>query len=300
MRIAIAASTGHIGSRIVEHLLDAGAKVVLLCRDPKKVEVFTRRGAQVERGSLEDVKFLNQATRGVDALFWMTPPNYKSEDFRAWQNKVGRAAQAAIRENQIPRVVNLSSAGAQLDSGVGPIGGLHDVEKLLDEVCPNVTHLRPGFFFENFLMQVEHMKHESCLYGTVSGTREFAMVATQDIARIAADRLLDERWTGRSVRGIHGPTDLSYEEAVKEISKGIGRPIRYVQVAEQDVRSAMISMGLSAQMADLLLEMYRAADRGLLIPAEPRTHETTTPTKLEDFAREVLAPVVAGEVYAGA
>jgi hypothetical protein len=62
-------------------------------------------------------------------------------------------------------VVNLSSIGAYLDSGAGPISGLHDVELLLSEACDNITHFRPGFFFENLLMQFDaiHKWKRICL-----------------------------------------------------------------------------------------------------------------------------------------
>jgi uncharacterized protein YbjT (DUF2867 family) len=75
-----------------------------------------------------------------------------SDNVRAFQNRLGQAAAFAVRENQIPRVVNLSSIGADLDAEVGPINGLHDVEGLLDNAASSITHLRPGFFFENLLI----------------------------------------------------------------------------------------------------------------------------------------------------
>ena len=102
--------------------------------------------------------FLVRATRDVDALLWVTPPGYGSDDLRTFQNRLGQAAATAIRTNWIPRVVNLSSIGAQWGSGVGPINGLHDVEGLLDEVTTNVIHLRPGFFFENLLWQQDSIR----------------------------------------------------------------------------------------------------------------------------------------------
>ncbi|MCX5770924.1 MAG: NAD(P)H-binding protein, partial [Candidatus Hydrogenedentes bacterium] len=75
MKITIAAPTGHIGSKVADILLERGVKVVLLSRYPDKVRHFVDRGAEVVQGTLEDPAFVSRATRNVDALFWLTPPN---------------------------------------------------------------------------------------------------------------------------------------------------------------------------------------------------------------------------------
>ena len=121
-------------------------------------------------GAQDNADYLVQATEGVDALFWATPPGYGSDNVRAFQNRFGKAAATAIRNNQIPRVVNLSSIGADLESGVGPISGLHDIEALLNEAGPKTTHLRPGFFFENLLWQLDSIRNQSAISLPISGS----------------------------------------------------------------------------------------------------------------------------------
>ena len=148
MKIAVTTPTGHVGSAVTDFLLEFGGDVTVkvLGRRPEKLQEYVQRGAEIAVGAQDDVDYLVNATRGVDALFWATPPGYGSDDLRAFQNRLGKAAATAIGANKIPRVVNLSSVGANLSSGVGPINGLHDVEVLLDNVATNITHLRPGFF----------------------------------------------------------------------------------------------------------------------------------------------------------
>ena len=291
MKIVVTTPTGHIGSKLADILLAKGAKTIVLARDPGKVKHFVARGAEVLAGLLDDPGFISRATRNVDALFWLTPPNFTTPDLRAFQNACGSAAAQAIRTNDIPRIVNISSIGAHLDAGTGPVKGLHDIEKLLDEAAANVTHLRCGYFFENYLYHVDSIKRDTSVYMPVHGSRRLPMIATADIARAAADRLLDDQWTGRNVRGLHGPADLSFDEAAELISRGVGFRVRHVRVPDDTARRAMRSMGLADNVVEEMLEMYRAMDSGLLAPAERRTRETTTPTTLERFAREVLAPL---------
>jgi uncharacterized protein YbjT (DUF2867 family) len=292
MRIAVTTPTGNIGKVVTNHLLDAGAEVTLLARYPQKVKDFANRGAKVMQGSLDDRDFVITATRGVDALFWLTPPDYRSTDLRAHYNRMAQAAAAAIRTNRVPRVVHISGAGAHIPSGTGPVPGLHDAEHLLDQVVTCITHVRPFYFFENYFWQLGPIKELGRVFLPVSSSTRIAMVATRDIARVAAQRLLDHTWSGRTVKGLHGPADLSFDEAAAAIGLGIERPVVHVQVPEEQARQAMRSIGLSEHVTELVLELYRAIESGLLRPAEPRTADTTTPTTLTQFARDVLKPLV--------
>ncbi len=298
MRIAVTTPTGNIGKVVTNYLLDAGAQVTLLVRNPEKVKEFADRGATVFQGLQDDKDFVTRATQGVDALFWLTPPDYLSTDFRKHYNRIGQAGAAAIRANRIPRVVHLSGAGAHIASGTGPGTGLHDAEHLLDQVVTHCTHLRPFYFFENYFWQLESIKGHGRVFLPVSGSTRIAMVATRDIALVAALRLLDHTWTGRTVQGLHGPADVSFDEAAIAIGRGLDRPVVHVRVPEEQARQALRAGGLSEYVAEMVLELYRAIESGRLRPAEPRTAETTTPTTLEQFSRAVLKPLVSEPVIA--
>lgn len=294
MRIAITAPTGNVGAPLVARLLEAGAgeDLVLLARHPAKLAGAAARGATVRTGSLEDAGFVVDATEGADVLFWLTPPNYAAPDLRAHYNALGRNAVRAVEAHRIPRVVHLSSIGAQLERGTGPIVGLHDVEALLDAACPNVTHLRPAAFFQNFLWQVPSMRGMGAIFMPVAGGARGAMVDTRDVAAAAAQRLLDGGWSGRSTRGLHGPADVSYDEAAAVISSATGRRVAHVQVPPEQAREALLGLGMSPGAAEAMLELYRGIDDGTIVAEEPRSAETTTPTPFADFAREVLKPAL--------
>jgi uncharacterized protein YbjT (DUF2867 family) len=298
MKIAITTPTGHIGGKVAWRVLSSDYKAVLLCRDLSKVQKLADSGAEVRLGSQDDAKFLTEALRGVDALLWVTPPNNTSADVRGFQIACGKAAAQAIHANRIARVVNIASVGAHLGKGTGLVNGLHDVELLLNDCCENVAHLRPGFFFENFLMQWNSIRDQSCFYSTVSGSRRLPMIATGDIAVAAGELLLDGSWKGRQIRGLHGPTDLSFNEAAERLSRGLERAIRYVQIDEPMMRRSLRGLGCSDDFIDLMIEMYRGADSGWMKAAETRTVATTTPTPLEHFAREEMAPMLRKAVAA--
>ena len=294
MKIAITTPTGHVGSAVADFLLDFGGdiNVRLLGRRPEKLRKYTQRGAETSIGSQDDADYLTKATEGVDALFWGTPPGYGSDNLRAFQNRLGKAAATAIRTNQIKRVINLSSIGAQYSSGVGPINGLHDVEHLLDEAAENVMHLRPGFFFENLLWQSESIKEKGQISLPLSGSQRYPMIATRDIGRVAVQCLINHRWTGHSVLELHGPADLSFDDVAGILSNVLGRKIAFVQCEPQELRKMLLDNAISENVADSMLEMYAAAETRRLRPIQPRAAETTTRTTLEEFAHNVLLPTM--------
>jgi uncharacterized protein YbjT (DUF2867 family) len=294
MRIAVTTPTGHVGSAVADFLLDFGGDVHvrLLGRRPDKLTDFIKRGAETVIGAQDDVDYLCEATKGVDALFWATPPGYGSDNLRAFQNRLGAAAVKAIQTNKIPRVVNLSSIGANLESGTGPIAGLHDIEELLNKVSSHVTHLRPGFFFENLLWQLDSIRNWGRISLPISGSTRYPMIATRDIGRVAATRLANATWSGQVVQELHGPADLCFRDVAETLAAVLGRKVVYIKCDRLEMRDIMLKSAMSENVADSLLEMYDAVESGRIRTVQPRSRETTTSTTLAEFAREVILPLI--------
>src|SRR5262249_15768700 len=157
MAVAITAPTGNIGSRLVRLLLDAGADLTLLLRNPNKLDASLRERVSLQQGELQDPAFVQRATQGAEALFWVTPNDPTASDLRAWYDRLGENAATAVRANRIPYVVNISSAGAQLPHA-GPVSGLGQIEQHLNATDAHIVHLRPGYFMENVLMQLDAIR----------------------------------------------------------------------------------------------------------------------------------------------
>ncbi len=289
MRIAVNTPSGHIGGRLAERLLAAGAEVAILSRHPGKVGDLVGRGARLVEGAIEDGAALESLFAEADAAFWLTPPHMEP-GFRDWAREAAARAGRALRGAEVRRVVNLSSIGAQHREGTGPIAVLNRVEETLAESCPDLVHLRAGFFMENLLPMLPQALERGLVELPVSGDRRFPMVATRDIADRAADLLLDEGWSGRRTLGVHGPRDLGFDEVAAVLAEKLGRPVQYRRIAPERMREGLLAVGTPPAAADLIVEMYEGAERGLLRPAEPRTPESTTPTTLERFAERVLVP----------
>jgi len=291
MSIVMTTPTGNVGSRALQQLLKAGADVSVIVRQPEKLSESIRSRVKIHQGSLADAGLVRRAFEGADAVLWVTPTDFTQPDVAAYHRELGAIAATAIRENQVPYVVNISSAGAQLENA-GPVSGVGNVERLLDEVAENVVHLRPGFFMENFLPEIEAMKSDGAVYYPFPGDTLFPMIATQDIGDVAAELLLRTGWSGRSIRGLHGPADLTFTEAAKILGDSIGKPVEHVQITPDQAYQAFLGFGASPGYAKAYVEMYQAlAQPGAV--AESRTRQTTTPTTLREWSDAGLRPLLA-------
>jgi uncharacterized protein YbjT (DUF2867 family) len=288
MKIAVNTPTGNIGNALTQHLLDAEADVILLVRNPEKVKAFAERGAEVHQGTLADKDFVVEATQGVDALFWVTPGDYTSDDFRATQKRMGENAAAAVVANKIPRVVDLSSVGAHHSGGTGPIAGLYDVEKTLEKTGAHVTHLRPHYFMENLFMSAGSIAAANAFYLPVKGELRMPWVATADIAKVAAGRLLDTAWTGRSVMELVGPEEVSFDEAAETVGRVLGKKVAHVTVTDEQALEGMAGMGINRGAADLFIEMYGAFASGKVKPESAKI--LVGETRLDTFVEKVFRP----------
>lgn len=291
MSIVITTPTGNIGGRALQQLLKAGADVSVIVRQPEKLSDSIRSRVKIYQGSLTDAGLVTKAFKGAKAALWLTPPSYTHPDVAAYHSEMGAVAATAIKESKIPYVVNVSSSGAHLENA-GPISGVRAVELRMNEAAENVVHLRPGFFMENFLQQIESIRNDGAIYQPLPGDIPYPIVATQDIGDAAAQLLLARNWSGHQIRGLHGPADLTLTDATKILSESIGKPLKYVQIAPEQAYQAFLGFGASPGFAKGLVEMYQALSTPNAME-ESRTPETTTPTTLREWSDNVLRPLFA-------
>lgn len=293
---AIIGATGHIGSRVVNLLLNKGEKVWVIGRDVSRLQQFVKRGAVAAAGDLHDTAFLTGAFEGAKTVFAMIPPNCNAINFRAYQDVVGSSIATAISTAEVTHVVNLSSQGAELPQGTGPIAGLHDQEERLNNLrAVNVLHLRPTYFMENLLASVPLIHEYGFAGSAVRGNLKFAMIATADIADRVAGHLLALDFTGKSHRDLLGQRDLSLQEAFTIIGRRIGiLNLAYHQFPCDEFAKKLIDLGMSRDVSRLFVELSDALNRGLFAVNRPRIGDSTTPTSIEMFADLFT------EVYRGA
>ena len=291
MSIVINTPTSNIGRALAARLLDAGERITVLSRDKKKVDELLRRGARVVEGSFEEPALLAEALEGAEALFWLTPPPARS-GYYAWAIKCAKQAAAAAKKAGVRRAVVISSAGAHTGPGTGAVGPAREMENDFEAALPAVVSLRPGIFMENFLLPTDMIAKAGQIFTPLPAGKRWPLVATANIAAKAACWLLDRGWSGHHRVGVHGPKDLSTDEAAAIISSALGEPVKCVETTIDQARGALTGMGMPDFIVEIIVEMYVAFREGRLDQAEPRTPDTTTPTTLAEFARTTLVPAI--------
>lgn len=288
----VTGATGNTGSIVANTLLAHGQQVRAIGRSAERLTPLASKGAEPFVADLSDAEALTRAFTGAKAAYVMVPPDIRTQNYDAYQDRISEAVAAAIEKARLQHAVLLSSIGADKPEKTGPVAGLHRLEQRLNRIAGlNVLHLRPGYFMENLLPQTGVIKAYGIVSEPLRPDLKLPMIATRDIAAFAAQVLLWLDFRGQQARELLGERDLSMTEATAIIGKAINKPgLTYTQATDEEFRSALTQMGASVSAANLLLEMSAALNSGYMRALERRSPQNTTPTSFEIFVAEEFVP----------
>ena len=221
MTILVTGSTGRVGRHVVNQLVQRGAQVRVLTRDPLKVQFPA--GVEVAQGDMLDIDALRTAFKGVTTLFLLNAVT--GDEF----------AQAIItlniaREAGVERVVYLSVFEADRAVNVPHFAVKFGAERMLEQMGFSATILRPTYFIDNELM-IKDVIVNYGVYPMPIGSKGVAMVDARDIAEVAAIELIRrEKAPGKlpiETINVVGPDTLTGADVAKIWSDILGRPIVY-------------------------------------------------------------------------
>lgn len=196
----------------------------------------------------------------------------------------------ALKRSGVRRVVFLSSLGAEVAEGTGPIAWLHDTEECLLLLGIDLLILRPGYFYENFYGAIGLIKTQGINGGAIAPDIPVAMTATEDIGRAAAAELLGADFHGSRIRELLGPRDYTMAEATRILGAKIGKPdLAYVRFQDGEFVKGLTQAGVSHGVAEAFLELAQAINAGKVRSLHGRTPQTVMPTTLEAFADRFAA-----------
>lgn len=286
--ITITGATGNVGSKIADQLLTEGHDITVIGRNAEKLKPFGDRGARIQVGDIGDTDFLTKAFKGADVVFSVIPPNPQAEDQRAYVNRMGTSLATAIENTGVKKVIHLSSQGAELEEGTGPVLGHHDQEQRLNVMeGVDVLALRPTYYMENLLWNLDMIARDGIHGGTFDPQRKFHMIATKDVAKAAVEHLKSPDFHGNNVRDLLGAGAIDMDEITKLIGKELGNDrLPYIQFPYEDAEKGMIGMGLSPSVAASYIELNKGINAGIVASHEKElTPENKTETSFEEFAK---------------
>jgi uncharacterized protein YbjT (DUF2867 family) len=257
-------ATGNTGSIVAERLLASGKQVRAVVRSADKGAALAAKGATLVIGDVADATLVAEALAGAEGAYLLLPPDMAATDLIAKNRGVVDNYVAGLVAAKVPHAVFLSSVGAQLESGTGPIRASHYGEVTLPRATGTVlTVLRASAFMENVLSYAHPMKTDGVL--PVFGGGEsypFPMNATRDIGEVAAAALLAPPRATHVIE-LQGPRDFSYADAAAAATQILGRPVKATAVPIEAMVPTLTKLGISANVAGLLREMTEAFGRGL-------------------------------------
>lgn len=292
MKYVITGGAGNVSKPLAERLLKAGHQVTVVGRNADNLIPLTGLGATPAIGSVEDIDFLTKTFAGADAVYTMIPPNFGATDWKGFIGRIGENYAEALQTSGVKHVVNLSSIGAHMVNGCGPVSGLYRAEKALNELSDvNIIHLRPGFFYNNLLSNIPMIKGMNILGGNFGDATTTAVLAsTEDIAEVAAEELLTLTFTGHSIRYISSD-ERTWGDVARTLGQAIGKPeLPWVGFNDEQTMGGLQQAGLPDEIAKNYTEMGVAMRTGAMAEEYYKNRPSTLgKVKLEDFATQFAA-----------
>jgi uncharacterized protein YbjT (DUF2867 family) len=189
--IAVVGATGQQGGAVVDALLERGAPVRALVRDPARAAGLAERGAELATVDLEDAASVREAFTGVSAVFAMT--TMSGPDGTDGEVRQGQKLADAARDAQVPHLVYSSVGGAERHTGIPHFESKWRVEEYLSKVGVPTVVVRPAFFMENFASGFAPQADGDTLVlrAPLAPDVPLQMIAVTDIGVAAAAALLD-------------------------------------------------------------------------------------------------------------
>ncbi|MFD1704580.1 NAD(P)H-binding protein [Methylopila henanensis] len=291
--IVVTAPTGGIGRQVVDNVLDSGARLRLIARDPSRLSAQVRERAEVVQGSHSDPAVVNRAFEGADTVFWLCPPDDQAATPMDAYVGFTRPAAEAIRSRGVRRVVGISALGrgTPMAARAGFVTASLAMDDLIASTGVGFRALTMPSFMDNLARQAAVIRDKGVFFSPIDGDRRMPSCATRDIAAAAARLLLDPVWDGQGHLAVLGPEDISFNDMARIMTEVIGKPTRFERMSFEAYKAMFVRFGMSGGMAQGMTDMARAKNEGL-DNAEPRTLENTTPTSFRQWCEDELKPLV--------
>lgn len=293
--IVITAPTGNIGHQVLDNVLAGDQPVRVIVRDPARLPAGVRDRVEVIQGSHGDPQVVTRAFAGADAVFWLLPTDLRAASVDDAFAGFTRPAAEAMRDQGVKRVVGVSALGrgTAYAGRAGLVTGSLAMDDLIAGTGVAFRALAMPSFMDNLLRQAQMIKEQGVFADIVSPDRKLPVVATRDIAAVAARLLLDTAWAGQEEVPVLGPEDLSNDDLAAVASDVLETPVRYRRIPAQEFTDRLTGHGVSGAMAQGMLDMMIAKDNGLDngVARTPR-NAIDTPTTFRQWCEDTLRPAV--------
>lgn len=259
MRVFVTGATGFVGSAVVRELIAAGHQVVGLARSDKSATSLTAAGAEVHRGSLEDLNSLQEGAAAADGVIHLAF-NHDFSNFAAAAETDSRAIEAigaALEGTGKPLVVTSGTLmltpgrlATEEDTSTQSTPRRSEQTALAlagRGVRSSVVRLSPsvhGQGEQGFVPALIGIAREKGFAAYVDeGLNRWPAVHQLDAARLF--RLALEKGTAGGVYHGVGDEGVPFREIAEVIGRHLNLPVQSISVAEADAHFGWLAFAAS-------------------------------------------------------
>lgn len=258
-KIVVFGATGRVGSALVRELISRGADVRAVVRDLKKAATLPK-DAEVVKADIFNTAEVGAACEGADMMFVLTPENPMAQDVFADALTIIGNYRLAAENNRVRRVVALSSMGAKHAEGTGNLVVSHMLEKAFGDYDGQVTFIRPGYYYSNWMHYLELAREHGILPTSFPPELPVGMIAPEDVASFAADVISGKYY--ERIYEICGPFHNSREVA-DIFGEYLEREVVPMETPRDRWEESLLEVGFSADAAQKFAQMTGAVVDGL-------------------------------------
>ena len=252
--------TGRVGGATAKHLLAQGKKVRALVRNREKAANWADQGVELVDGDWNDSAAIERALKGVEGAFVMLPTVWApSPDYKEAKDVIANYVEALTKAAP-PRVVALSSMGANKTSGLGMITALSLLEQGFRNLTSPVAFVRAGGFYENFLYGLQAAQGGTLPVFYNPTNRKSTMVATKDIGSQVAKLLTGPAWSGHRV--IELGSMVSADEVAGQLGEVLKLEVKAFAIPRAGWAAAFEQSGMPKGQTGAAEEMFESVNAG--------------------------------------
>jgi uncharacterized protein YbjT (DUF2867 family) len=232
-KILITGATGQQGGAVAAALAGSGFQLQGMTRklESPAAQALKKKGVALVQGDLDDAASLTKALAGAWGVFAVQ---------NTWEAGVekeevqGKRIATLAKEAGVQHFVYSSVGSAHRATGIPHFENKWRVEDTVRALgFPSHVILRPVFFMENILGP--WFLNGDKISGALTPTTVLQMIAVKDIGVYGARAFTDAARLNRREIDLAGDA-LTFPDAARHLSTGLGRTIEYVQIPMAEVR----------------------------------------------------------------
>ena len=262
MTILVTAANGHLGSLVIDALLERGADpadLVATARDTAKISQLAARGIRTAQLDYDRPETIAAALDGVDAVLLISG-SVPGERAAGHRNVIDAAKAAGVT-----KLVYTSTPKATTADFALATDHKATEEAIAASGVPAVL-LRNNWYIENYAADVSRAASTGIIAASV-GDGRVAGATRADLAEAAAVVLLEDGHVGQ-VYELGGDTAFGYDELAAAASVVLGREVAYQRLTTDEHVAALEGAGLDAGLARFVAGLDEAIGRGVLADAD--------------------------------